>query len=312
MVFSFKVPPTPAKKKVSAAKKKEAWKKFNKALFSKKKKYPARFAQSKSRYVINKAISNTLNRISETKYLPLRKINDDGPKFCTDNLTTYYGMTIGNDLPSAWDPDITRVGGIECSQGTQGNERNGDYIYLKKTHMSLQIDMKRLNSAQGQPGMMPYEFRVVVCKLRRSISPAGVVKSPQSTLFLEIDNSDFGYKSTNVNLTGTEVFRQPLNKRDWVILKDQRFTLSPPPYVPDPPATAQQSQSYYSQKYPVSKNLRYDLPYYKKVQYVNDLDRPTDIDYHYCVFVFAKCYDKSIPADQYKISMRGTTTYQDN
>ena len=274
------------------------------------KKRPARFNNSKKRYTVNKQISSALRKFAETKYLPLRKLNVRPPSLCQDTKTGYFGWTLGSTLPLGWDANLASVGGIQCQQGSTGGLRDGNYIYLMKSHFTMNIDMLPAINASGSTS--PTEFRLIVCKQRRSVYPAGFQKLPQNTLFLDVDNSDFGYLSgTASTYNGTDYFRQPINKRDWVVYKDQRFFLTPPPYIPDPPASLPLPLATFNQKFSQTKTFQMNLPYYKKVQYENVNNLPTDIDFNYLIICFAKSHDKAIEADNWRVNMRGTTTFQD-
>jgi len=88
--------------------------------------------------------------------------------------------------------------------------------------------------------------------------------------------------------------------------------LTPPPYIPDPPASLPLPLSTYNTKFSQSKTIMVNLPFYKKVKYENVNNLPTDIDYNYLVVVFAKSHDKAIKATNWRINSRGTTTFQDN
>ena len=255
-------------------------------------------------------ISKQVNKFIETKYNPCREINENPPQAIQLGALAYYeGYVIGN-LPATWDTQLIPIDGISTQQGDGGvRERTGNYVYLKKNHFTLEIDMK--SAATNLTGTPLTEFRVVVCKQRRAVIPTGQAPSPQNTLFLALDNSEFGYQTSGIN--GTDLMRQPLNKRDWVIHTDKRFTLTSPPTVT--PGGGPQPQTY-NTKYASHKRMMFNLPFYKKTRYAPPAGGsltsfPTDIDFHYGVFIFARSIDKDTEALAWESNVRAVTTYQD-
>lgn len=255
-------------------------------------------------------ISKQVNKFIETKYNPCRQVDLQNPQPIQLGAKAYYeGYVIGN-LPATWDTGLIAIDGISTKQGDAGvRERTGNYVYLKKNHFTLEIDMKPASDNLAATPLT--EFRVVVCKQRRAVIPTGQAPSPQNTLFLNLDNSEFGYQTSNKN--GTDLMRQPLNKRDWVIFTDKKFTLSAPPTVLA--GSGLQPQTY-SQKYGSHKRMMFNMPFYKKTRYAPPaggslFSFPTDIDFHYGVFIFARPVNKDNPANQWQTNVRAVTTYQD-
>jgi len=272
---------------------------------------PARFNTSKKRYVKNRKLSKNVSKFIETKYNPCREVNEQLPQPIQLGAIAYYeAYILGNSVPAGWDTNIIPIDGISTTQDTGGiADRIGNYIYLKKNHFSLEIDMKSAVSIlQGTPLV---EFRVVVTKQRRAVIPSGQTKTPQTSLFLELNNNPFGYQTGGTN--GTDLLRQPLNKRDWYILHDKKFTLSSPPTVE--PGSGPQPQTY-STFYRSNKKMVFNLPFYKKVRYAPPaggslFSNPTDIDYFWSVFIFARPVDKDTSALNWETNVRAVTTYND-
>ena len=128
-------------------------------------------------------------------------------------------------------------------------------------------------------GSVPlHEFRVVVCKQRRLAMPAGRNPAPQEDLFFTARQCQMGLHLNRFD--GNDMIMQPLNKRDWTIHYETKFTLTPSPDL----TLASTSPNVYNQRYPSSKRLEFNLPFYKKTRYAQNLlglQFPTDIDYHY-------------------------------
>ena len=259
----------------------------------------ARFNYSKRRYFNNRRISNLLSKFSETKYKAVRRIDEQTPTpIQTGALAHMVNFCLGG-VPTSWGTDYTDIRGIELEQGVAESQRIGDYIYLKKTHITLEIDMKE--PAQESQTHLPCEFRVILFKTRRQATPAGAIRAPQQSLFIDEINNDFGHTTAGKN--GTDLMVQPLNKRHFTIYKDMKFMLSNPL---NPTLSAA-----YSGKYPVMKRIALNLPHYIKAHF-EDADKPTNYDYHYGIAIYSRSLDKDVLADNYEVNLRGSTTYCDN
>ncbi|MBA7548453.1 hypothetical protein ES705_40911 [subsurface metagenome] len=96
---------------------------------------------------------------------------------------------------------------------------------------------------------------------------------------------------------------QLTNKRHYTIVTDKKFMLSNPL---NPTLGAA-----YSGHYPCMKRMTLTMPHYIKAHY-EDSNRPTNYDYHYGLFVYARSLDKDTKANNWEVNVRGTTTYVDN
>ncbi len=282
----------------------------------------ARFNVSSSQYRINRAISKAMSRMSETKLLatsninatatngtPTAVISSGSPAIA--QVTAWRGVLAS--VPANWDTGLNNLGGIFTTAGLEGNQHVGNYIYFKKTHMTFQIDMTFTTAAAP-----PIQFRLIVCKARQAVTPAGTTEYPQNTLFLKSDGSPTGHAGVApVEMNSFEIMNQPLNRRDWVVMKDQRFTLSHPMRsmpVPGPSATDPIGFTPvgYSGKYPNRKNFTLNLPHYAKTRLSKD-GHPTNYDSRYLVYIYATSIGAASAApDQWTVSSRGTTSFTDN
>jgi len=260
---------------------------------------PARFGFSKNRYYKNRSIAATLDRFSETKYQGITPINQKAPKAIQTGAVAFMSKYVVGGSPTSW-TDLEDLGGMTFTQGLATGNRIGDYIYLKKTHLNIQLDMKAVDDSSN----VPTEFRMIVCKQRRAANPAGTTRTPQATLFLDQEANDIGDATAGIN--GTDLMVQPLNKRHWQIHKDIKFRMSNPLVTPTPTTS-----SSYSGFYPIMKRFSLDLPYYQKVHF-DDSNQPTNIDFHYLVFFYARSLDRESRADNFEINIRGNTQYNDN
>ena len=253
-------------------------------------------------YALNRAVGKVINGITENKLIPVNNINESsGIPIQLGAIAYYKGFVIGG-LPGGWDTNIVDLGGMDIPQGTADGQRIGDSIYLRKTHLSIEIEAQ---TAYQQ--CIPKEFRVVVVKSRQANMPAGATLYPQSTLFLNTAGEQFGYSTGGVN--GSDLMLQPINKRNWSVYYDRKFMLSNPVanQIGDPVDTPFVN---WSGKYPNQRRIMLNLPYYAKTHY-GAQNRPVDVDPHYLVFVFAKGVGKDYSADDWEVNIRGTTSYKD-
>lgn len=252
-----------------------------------------------SRRGIARAISqSTRNVLSETKLRQLNPGNEIIPEAIQTGALVYKKGFVLQNIPNLWDPTLYDMGGIDVASGVDGNQRVGNYVFYKKTTANFQIDMNFVTAARP-----PAEFRMIVCKAKQSAQPAGTTDLPQNSLFLNNVGAQIGYQTGGV--TGMDIMLQPLNRRDWVIFKDTKFTLSHPLRT-----DSDGGQVGYSGKYPCRKNVRLGLNHFKKSRLVGDT--PQDYDAHYLVYIFASAIGKDLPANGWEVSLRGTTSYSDN
>lgn len=261
---------------------------------------PARFNQSQKRYNKNRNLSKAIAQLAETKLIPLAPVNELGGIHTHTGSLTYYRGFVLDEVPTGWDTNLVPLAGIQTALGVSGTgERVGNYIYFKKTHFTIQLDMNFITSARA-----PVEFRMVVCKSRQAVMPAGFTDVPQTTLFLNNSGSPVGYQTSG--LTGMDLMNQPLNKRDWVVYKDRRFTMSHPMRT-----DSDGGEVGYSGKYPNRKTLHINLPFWKKTRIGISTNKPEDLDTHFLVYFFASAIGKDMGADSWEVSTRGTTSYND-
>lgn len=257
----------------------------------------ARFNNSRSRYVKNRRIASRTSQYSETKLIKVKQVNEAGVLPIQTAALCYYWGGVMQSNPTGWDANLADLDGINTVPGLAGNERVGNYIYYKKTHLTFQLDM---NAHSTRPAP-PIEFRYICVKARRANTPSGTVDTPQFTLFLNEMGDAQGYYTSGV--TGMDMINQPINKRDWVVHTDRKFILSSPD---------EQTQSGYSGKYPCRKTWQVNTPYYAKTRITPVTDALEDLDAHYLHLIFASSIGKDIAASNWEVTLRGTTSYTDN
>jgi hypothetical protein len=135
---------------------------------------------------------------------------------------------------------------------------------------------------------------MLVIKLRRYNNPAGVTPVPDESLFLDPQGNKFGHASAGK--TGLDLMMQPTNKRDFIIYRDQKFTLQNYNQLSTTSAIYNKYQCY--------KDIRVNLPYFKKTKYgVSNL--PIDMDYRYTIIFYAHNVSRETSSEDFEVTTRG-------
>ncbi len=276
-----------------------------KARFYKRKPRFARFNASRPRYYRNRRYARKISKFSESKLFPLTKIEEAAPFPIQVGALAYYWAGCLNVQPTGWGVDpaaavpgtlLTNLSGIQLQRGVTAQERVGDYVYYKKTHVVMQVDMNATSSLQE-----PIEFRFIIAKSRGLANPAMTGYIPNTSLFLNEIGSAIGHLTSGV--TGTDLMLQPLNKRDWVIFRDQKFTLTSPQIV---------NGGGFNGKYASRKNLVINLKHFAKAKISNTNNQPKNLDTTYVMYLYASAIGKDRSAAVFEVSLRGVTSYVDN
>jgi hypothetical protein len=265
---------------------------------------PARFNASRSQYIVNKAVSKVMNKMSENKLLALTDVNPGAANGTPSNIVgagsdprVYAWRAVLDTVPTGWDTGLVALQGIRAIQGDSATEHVGNYVYLKKTSVNVQLDMVYNDNATKQ-----LQFRMIVCKSRQLSLASGTQDFPQTTLFINQIGNRQGYSSTSsLEMAPFEVMNNPINKRNWVVYRDSKFFLNNP-------TSMQQG------KYPSRRNFRLTLPHYKKTK-VTTAGEPLDYDSKYLIFIFATvpgALTNAVLPDDFRVAIRGTTSYTDN
>lgn len=281
---------------------KKTYKKTYRKKSNTKKSYvrrlPARGRFNRKRYSSNKKIGRMLSRYQENKLIALDRKSETPPTpIQVGAQSTFVGYLLGT-TNTGFDGG-TPVGGIACSQGVQENQRIGNYAFYKKTHATIRIEM---NAGTNAP---PIQFRFIVAKLRRYANPAGITPAWETSGFIEEDGTQFGHLSGGK--TGLDLMMQPLNKRTWVIYRDQKFVLQPYNDL----GTGSTNIIY--NNYPACKELMVNLPYFKKCFFDGaSALTPNDLEFRYIMVVYGHTLGRSgVTADSFECSIRGTTSFAD-
>lgn len=263
------------------------------------KRTPARFAYSKKTYRKNTTIAKTLSKFSERKLKALRPLDEAQPfAIQVGAQAFYYSWNTGVNAPAAWS-GFQPVGGFDYTQGSDNNGRDGRYMFLDHTTANMSIHMNGVGV-----NYPPTQFRVICFKARRATTPAGISYAPTKTLFLKSGGDVTGHEVAGFN--GNDISLLPLNKRDWIILKDSRFTLQNYNFQ------ASSETASFQGKYPSFKQMRMNFNHKIKTSFENEQDEPLDFDFHYGVIIYAMSVGRDQKADAWEVNLRGTTSAFDN
>ena len=258
--------------------------------------YPARMRQlSKRNFAKRRRVQRMLRPLTETKIVALVKQNEIQPvPIQTGAIATFVAFTLGTNSAFAGD---TTVGGIAMTQGVGRSERIGAYVNYKKTTASLRIEM---NAGVNAP---PIQMRMIVFKARRSSNPAGTSPSWASSGFIDNDGGNVGHATLGIN--GLDIMQLMLNKKQWVIYKDEKFILQP--------YNSLTTGDIIYNHYPAAKDVLLNMPHYAKAHFPNSGSLTADdLDTRYTVIVYGHTLGRSgIPADSFECSFRGTTSFTD-
>lgn len=259
---------------------------------------PLRTRVNRKRIRKGKKITQMLVPYAESKLSGVSSLNEAVPSSIQLGSQVYkYTFVLGNISPSSWS-GFNALGGFSFSQGVDIASRIGNYMYLKNTTLNLSIHMNSTSDHQ-----MPTQFRMIVFRTRRSNSPAGVSYDPDKSLFLNQVGDRFGAGTSLIN--GNDLMLQPLNRRDFIVVCDKRFTLQNQ-LENDSIVTARGGVFY-----PTYKMFRVNLKHNAKVHFSTGASEPNDFDFHYGVAIYAARIGRDQNAANWEVNLRGTTSATD-
>lgn len=275
-----------------------------------RKAKPSRFPSGKKTYKLSRQIAKVINTIGETKIQALRSWNAT-PALPVEVLPTsgpcyFTNYCLGTAPASFLGPNgnlaFNNLEGFEWAPGTGSNQRVGRYMYLKRTTLQLRIAM----NPQSRHG--PVKFRVIVYKEKRNQYNIAGGGNPCNDLFLSHTGAPVGINTANaVNTRAMNFNTQLVNKRNYQIVKDMKFTLAPQN------TSAQGSTEPFTinQVNKSEKMMQLSLGHYKKTAFGNG-NVPEDTKYRYCVTIIGMPVTNSVsPHDGWQSYVRGTVSVSD-
>lgn len=257
---------------------------------------------TKVKTAIKQEVKKEVNKNLETKLVRLQNYDEVQPDPIQLGALCYYSAyVLGPGQPGTWTGNFNPLLGVKIAEGTAQNQRAGDYVNLKKSHLTLQIDMNH-----GIEANCLHEFRVIMFRLNRKNNPGNVTPDPSYNLFLDPAGNATGHSVGGFN--GTDAICQPLNKRDFIIHYDKTFTLSPPSTFPTQEDTSIGYSGYYGSHRRIILNMNHN----KKVKYGDGPNPlPLNYDYNIGLIIYARSVGKDIFASKWEVNTRGTTSFTD-
>ncbi len=285
---------------------------------SKGSSLPSRARVSKKRMTANKAVSKALANFSENKFHGITiDCSEPVAKPAGPQPISYHFFNTGDQLTGPMAVEFALPQGpldlFTFGQGDTNDTRTGNYMYIKKTHMKLEIQM--LPESGLTPGQLnsTLDFRLIIVKANRKYNELGQSPDAGSSLFLSTQNDEFGYDGV-IAQTFLHM-AQPINKRKWLVYRDQKFTLSPPATESASGVPGEVVNAAFS-KYPVKKLVSFNLPVWKKTHFNNLTNVPDNLDTQWLIILQAcptsYCNPGVLRPGNYRVNMLGTTSCADN
>lgn len=302
----------------SASAKKFRYSKRRNAYVKKGSKKPSRLRVSKTRYSVAKEVSRQLANYSENKFQgfsggclpPVPKPTGTQPlTYCFLNA----GESIAGILPEFTAGQAMKL--FNFPKGDDNDQRDGSYMYIRQSYLKMEVQMLPVFSeTTPQAYNATTDFRLMIVKANRKYNKYGKFPDPGQKLFLNTQNEPFGYDGTTA--TPFLYMNQPINKRDFLVYCDKRFTLSPPSAVITD-AQFQDNTSLQNPHYPIKKRLNIKLPVWKKTHFDDSTNNPDNLDTQWMIIVQAvpSAYCDAIdtePNRNWAFSCYGTTTARDS
>jgi len=270
-----------------------------------RRRTPGRLKGGSTSYTRSMKSSDKLKAFGEVKLNPFRNVDNVAPIRMNPigAPAPVYGLryVVGNALTQY--PNYNALQGMNFPQGVGISDRIGNYMYLKKVNLTMEINMNQV----GETNAGPRRFRVIIFKARRYANPTGITQDPDKGLLLDTGGEAFGVNSSTKQML--DFIHQLTNKRDYQIVKDHSFILQNP--VGNPSAGVDPFIST-SGQYKSTKTIRCSLPLWRKTKFESVFDLPTDVNYNYGIYVQSVNVGSSsaIP-DDWNMSIRGVTSAND-
>lgn len=280
---------------------------------------PSRLLSGKSVYKQTTAITKqVMANISESKYAGTRKdCLDTVPKPSgTQRPMSYIFLNSGIQLSANHPEFTTPLELFTFAQGTNGDQRVGEYMYIKQGYLKMEVTALPyvVDGGTTDPYInSPVRCRLMIVKANRKNNKFGQSPSPDASLFIDTQNGQFGYNETggSINL----LMKQPINKRKWIVYKDKSFTLTPS-------AIGEIGTSLTNAYAPGGKHSYkcvQKLPVHKKTHFEDVNNTPDDLDTQWFIILQcareAHCFQSGPTAlrpTNIRMEVLGTTSALDN
>lgn len=149
---------------------------------------------------------------------------------CSDN-TQYVSFTPSPSSSTGISEGSNFLNLTTLAQGTGAGQYIGKYINVKSLFMRFNImiptiDEGTTSSINDFKGMTERHIRVLLVAPKLSAVPQGQTATTEDSLFLDYAGKEYGLVNTS-NKPSWELMQAPINKKMWVVLKDNKYTVSP-------------------------------------------------------------------------------------
>lgn len=180
-------------------------------------KKPSRLYSGKRVYNQTKAVTNqVMANICESKYAGTRQdcLKTVAKPYGTLRPMSYIFLNTGSNLAPSYPEFQQPLNMFEFKTGTEGDQRVGEYMYLKHTMLKLEVTALPYETDGEAPDPYinsPTRCRLMIVKANRKNNKFGSSPVPKDSLFIDTQNGQFGYAETlgSINL----LMKQPINKR---------------------------------------------------------------------------------------------------
>jgi len=286
-----------------------------------RRKKASRNMVSRSRTTVTKAVSKALANYGENKYKGYSDYcKTPVPKPSGTQPISYVFYNTSNDISSSIPEFTTPMNLFNYQQGDDGNDRNGNYMYIRGSTLNFEIQMiPTAGETSDPPSAQPQvDFRVMLVKANQKYTAFTRFRNPSISLFLDNENKEFGYEIPTASVF--EYMRLPINKKNWIVYRDSRFTLNTPVLEASATGLPNSIHNNALSTKNTKKSFRCKLPVWKKTHFNNspqaNLNIPDDLDTQWLLIIQAcytsHCYQETAWPRNYRVNMLGTTTARDS
>lgn len=288
---------------------------------TKGKSLPSRLRVSTTRAIVTKEVSKQQANYGENKYQGFKNFcRVPVPKPAGSQPLTYVFYNSGNALTALTEYNPMDL--YKFVRGDESTERTGNYMYIRQSTINFEVQMMPISGTTEETStfLPQVDFRVLLVKGNRKYDALGKFQDPGSSLFLDSFNTSFGYDNTSFQTY--EYMNQPVNKRNWLVYKDAKFTLNTPVVESQIEGEPNSIHNNALSTKKTKQNFRFKLPIFKKCHFVNndlnpEANVPDNCDTQWLLIVQAcytnHCYDPSGNGPRnYRVNVLGTTTARDS
>lgn len=292
--------------------KKAGYRKYIRKASSRISSRPARFGFSKRANRINTMVAQSIRGMAESKVLAWRQVDYAQPVQTVTGVGISAVKFVGGQSPVGGFAAYTPVGGFQTAQGDTKADRSGQFIWLKNSVVNLTVQMDNEVPLGERSG--PVTFRVIVFKLKRALSPAGVTVSPDNNLFLTNAGNNIGDATASPNnMNPMDMMLQPINTNSFQVICDRKFNLC---HTQESASNASNNNFTVQANQKSYKTMKFNLRANTKARYAAGISEPVDYDYRTGFAIYAS-YPNDLPLTQgdlpirWSASIRGTTVFND-